>query len=110
MEKLNQIIKIESLREFKNSNKSPEKAVRYYISSLNHNAEQYQKKIRSHWGIENKLHWVLDVAFSEDTSRKRNKNVAQNYSILLKIALNLLKVENSKNYRLSRKDLKLPGI
>lgn len=105
-EKLNQIIKIESLREFKNSNKLPEKAVRYYISSLNHSAEQYQKNIRSHWGIENKLHWVLDVAFSEDASRKRNKNAAQNYSILLKIALNLLKAEKSKKLSIKSKRLK----
>jgi predicted transposase YbfD/YdcC len=42
-------------------------------------------------GVENKLHWTLDVAFSEDASRKRMGNAAQNYSILLKIALNLFK-------------------
>jgi predicted transposase YbfD/YdcC len=94
--KLNQVIKIESSREFKNSNKPTEKATRYYISSLENNANQYQKNIRSHWGIENKLHWTLDVGFSEDSSRKRNKNAAQNYSILLKIALNLLKNEKTE--------------
>jgi predicted transposase YbfD/YdcC len=42
-------------------------------------------------GVENKLNWTLDVAFSEDASRKRMGNAAQNYSILLKIALNLFK-------------------
>ncbi len=66
-------------------------AIRYYISSLIDTAVNHQKNIRSHWGIENKLHWTLDVAFLEDASRKRNNNAAQNYSILLKIALNLLK-------------------
>ena len=42
-------------------------------------------------GVENKLHWILDVQFNEDQSRKRQENAAQNYSVILKIALNLLK-------------------
>lgn len=103
---LKQVIKIESLREFKNSSKPDEKATRYYISSLENNPEQYQTNIRSHWGIENKLHWTLDVCFSEDASRKRNKNAAQNYSILLKIALNLLKNEKSEKQGIAGKRLK----
>jgi predicted transposase YbfD/YdcC len=45
--------------------------------------EEYQSKISSHWAVKNKLHWPLDVAFIEDTSRKRAENAAQNYSILL---------------------------
>ena len=104
--KLNQVIKIESLREFKNSDKLPEKATRYYISSLKDTAINYQKNIRSHWGVENKLHWTLDVAFSEDASRKRNNNAAQNYSILLKIALNLLKNEKTERQGIAGKRLK----
>ncbi len=76
---------LESIRELKNSDKAKEKATRYYISSLNDTAESYQKHIRSHWAIENKFHWVLDVQFSEDTPRKRKGNAAQNYSVLLKI-------------------------
>jgi len=103
---LNQIIRIESLREFKNSDKADEKSIRYYISSLENNAEQYQQNIRSHWGVENKLHWTLDVGFSEDASRKRNKNAAQNYSILLKIALNLLKNEKTEKQGITGKRLK----
>jgi predicted transposase YbfD/YdcC len=103
---LQSIIKIESLREFKNSDKEPEKAVRYYISSKIDTAENFQKYIRSHWGIENKLHWTLDVSFSEDGSRKRNKNAAQNYSVILKIALNLLKNENSKKLSVASKRLR----
>lgn len=103
---LNQVVKIESIREFKNSDKPTEKATRYYISSLENNANQYQKNIRSHWGVENKLHWTLDVAFSEDASRKRNKNAAQNYSVLLKIALNLLKNEKTEKQGVAGKRLK----
>ncbi len=104
--KLNQIIKIESTREFKNSNKPDEESTRYYISSLEDQAVNYQKNIRSHWGVENKLHWTLDVAFSEDASRKRNLNAAQNYSILLKIALNLLKNEKTEKQGIAGKRLK----
>jgi len=103
---LNQIIKIDSLREFKNSDKENEKSTRYYISSLNNKAIDYQKNIRSHWGVENKLHWVLDVGFSEDASRKRKNNAAQNYSILLKIALNLLKNEKTERQGIAGKRLK----
>ena len=104
-ENLKSIIKIESTREFKNSNKPTEKATRYYISSLQNEADEFQSKIRSHWTIENKLHWSLDVAFSEDASRKRAGNAAQNYSILLKIALNLLKNESSKKLSMKSKRL-----
>jgi len=89
--KLSAIIKIESIREFKNSEKPTETATRYYISSLKTNPKEFQKAIRSHWSIENKLHWMLDVAFSEDASRKRIGKSTQNFSILNKIALNLLK-------------------
>lgn len=88
---LKTIIRVESTREFKSSDKPIEKATRYYISSLDTNEKVFQNAIRSHWAIENKLHWTLDVAFSEDASRKRTKNAAQNFSILTKIALNLLK-------------------
>lgn len=103
---LRSVIKIESIREFKNSNKSAEKAVRYYISNRIDSAEDFQKHIRSHWGVENKLHWTLDVAFSEDASRKRNKNAAQNFSIILKIALNLLKNEKSDRQGIAGKRLR----
>jgi hypothetical protein len=52
------------------------------------------------------LHWTLDVAFSEDASRKRNGNAAQNYSILLKIALHLLRNEKTEKQGIARKRLK----
>ena len=100
------IVKIESIREFKNSDKPNETATRYYISSLLTGAKQLQRTIRLHWGIENKLHWVLDVAFSEDASRKRTGNASQNFSVLSKIALNLLKKETSAKQGIKGKRLK----
>ena len=100
------IVKIESIREFKNSDKTTETATRYYISSLLSGANQLQKAIRLHWGIENKLHWVLDVAFSDDASRKRIGNAAQNFSIISKIALNLLKKDTTTRQGIKGKRLK----
>ncbi len=105
-ENLKTVVKIESIREFKNSDKPTEKASRYYISSLVAHPEDFQKAIRSHWSIENKLHWTLDVAFSEDASRKRKGNAAQNFSILNKIALNLLKNEKSRKVGVKSRRLK----
>ena len=94
---LHRIIKIESIREFKNSDKPIEKATRYYISSLQNNAKAFQTKIPSHW--------ALDVAFFEDASRKRTGNAAQNYSTLLKIVRNLLKNQSSKKASVKTKRL-----
>jgi predicted transposase YbfD/YdcC len=85
---------VQSTREFKNSDKK-ESSVRYYITSLPKNPEQLEKKIRSHWAIENKLHWILDVAFNEDLNRKRAGNASQNLSLINKIALNTTKNEKS---------------
>ena len=56
--------------------------------------------------IENKLHWTLDVGFSEDALRKKAGNAAQNYSILLKIALNLIKNEKTEKQETQGKKLK----
>jgi len=103
---LTTVIKIESIREFKNSDKLTEKARRYYISSLLAKPKDFQNAIRSHWGIENKLHWTLDVAFSEDASRKRIGNASQNFSILNKIALNLLKNEKTSKIGVKSRRLK----
>lgn len=100
------LVKVESTREFKNSGKPTEKATRYYISSLKAKAGDFQKAIRSHWAIENKLHWTLDVAFGEDASRKRTGNSAQNFSILNKIALNLLKNEKTEKQGVKGKRLR----
>ena len=84
-----------------------EREYRYYISSLlGDNAKTAAKAVRAHWGIENKLHWVLDVAFQEDLCRVRKKNGPQNLAMLRHVALNLLRTEKTakvgvKNKRLS---------
>jgi predicted transposase YbfD/YdcC len=62
----------------------------YWISSRKLNPTQGLERIREHWAIENKLHWVLDVVFLEDAWRVRQKNVAQNLSTVRKIAFNML--------------------
>ena len=63
---------------------------RYFISSLEENAEKFANSVRNHWGIENSLHWILDVAFGEDNCRIRKDNAPQNFAILRQIAVNLL--------------------
>jgi predicted transposase YbfD/YdcC len=87
---LRSLVRIEAARFHKASGKT-EQETRYYISSLPPDAARLNQLVRQHWGIENKLHWVLDVAFGEDLSRKRAGNAAQNFSLLNRIALNLLK-------------------
>lgn len=68
---------------------------RYYISSLTDSAAEFAKAVRGHWGIENSLHWVLDVAFREDECRIRKGNAPAIFSIIRHMALNLLKRDNS---------------
>jgi len=79
---------------------------RYYISSLSGDAEQALEAVRGHWGIENKVHWVLDIAFREDDCRIRKGNGAQNFAILRHIALNLLKQEKTAKCGVKNKRLK----
>ncbi len=62
--------------------------------------------VRQHWGIENKLHWVLDVGFGEDLGRKRAGHAAQNFSLLNRIALNLLRQDKSSMRGIKEKRLK----
>ena len=68
---------------------------RYYISSLTNDARELLNGVRTHWGIENAVHWVLDVAFGEYNSRVRVGNSAENFSILRRMALNMLKSETT---------------
>ena len=70
---------------------------RYYISSQKHvSAKDALSTVRGHWGIENGLHWVLDVAFREDDCRVRAGNAAENFAVLRHFTLNLLKNIKSK--------------
>jgi predicted transposase YbfD/YdcC len=68
---------------------------RYFISSLASNAEKLLHVARTYWGIENKVHWVLDIAFREDDSRVRKGNGAQNFAVIRHIALNQLRREST---------------
>ncbi|MBD0287644.1 MAG: ISAs1 family transposase [Flavisolibacter sp.] len=79
-----------------------QKETRYYISSLAADAASFNQYIRGHWGIENHLHWTLDVVFSEDRSQKRAGNAAQNFALVNRIALNLL--NNDKTTKASMKN------
>jgi len=88
------LVRIESERYHKATGKT-EREIRYYITSLGPDAAQLNQAIRNHWGIENKLHWTLDVSFVEDLDRKRAGNSAQNFSILNRIALNLLRQDKT---------------
>ncbi|WP_096595559.1 ISAs1 family transposase [Calothrix sp. NIES-2098] len=85
--KLNSIGMVESVRELDGETTVE---TRYFISSLEDNAQKFANSIRSHWGIENSLHWVLDVALNEDNCRIRKDNAPQNFAVLRHIAVNLL--------------------
>ena len=79
---------------------------RYYISSLEGDAPGCLQAVRSHWDIENSLHWVLDMAFREDESRVRSGNAAQNLAVVRHIAVSLLKQERTSRIGLHAKRLK----
>ena len=69
---------------------------RYYLSSRQASASAFQGYVRRHWGVENRLHWVLDVVFEEDACRKRTGHAAANCAVVRKFVLNLLQVQPEK--------------
>lgn len=69
---------------------------RYFLTSLPADVKNFARAVRGHWGIENSLHWVLDVSLNEDQSRSRTDNAAENLATLRKIALNSLRKESSQ--------------
>ena len=71
-------------------------SIRFFLSSLDSDFEHFPTSIRSHWGIENQLHWCLDVLFAEDNSRIRKDHAPRNMTILRRLALNLLRQDTSK--------------
>lgn len=105
---LQSLIMVESTREIIGRNGTGESSTerRYYISSLPANAAALGKTVRAHWGIENSMHWVLDVAFREDDCRIRCDEAAQNFAILRRVALNLLKSDTKTKHGIANKRLK----
>jgi len=82
---------------------------RYYLSSLELDVKKFARAVRSHWGVENQLHWVLDVVFGEDQSRARTGHAAENLATLRRWALNLLKADTRKTKRSIKGRIKAAG-
>ena len=84
------------IRITENSDGTSSQDVRYFIVSRYLSGERFAQSVRGHWGIENSLHWVLDVTFNEDQSRTRKRRMADNLSWLRRFAISLLKQHPSK--------------
>lgn len=84
---------------------SVSRETRYCLSSLPADAAAIAAAVRGHWGIENRLHWALDVAFREDDCRVRAGHAAENFAVLRRIALNLLRQETTAKVGLKAKRL-----
>lgn len=104
-ENLKTFIQIETEVYHKSSGKTAQDK-RYYISSQENTPDVFLKATRNHWLIENKLHWSLDVIFKEDQSRKRLKNVTENFSIILKTVLKILQEKQKINKKISIKRMR----
>ncbi len=89
---LKTICMVERERQFRDKTESE---TSFYIGSIGDKATDFAHAVRSHWGIENSLHWVLDVAFREDDSRVRKGAAPENFAVLRHIALNMIKKETS---------------
>ena len=78
---------------------------RHYISSLPPDAEKIAHAVRSHWEVENRLHWCLDVQFNDDYARARTGHVAHNLALVRHIALNLIRLDTSRKTSIKTKRL-----
>jgi predicted transposase YbfD/YdcC len=87
-------------------NGTVERETRYYISSLSRNARRFAQAVRSHWSVENSLHWVLDLAFLEDACRIRKDHAPENLAVVRHIALNLLTQETTLKVGIKNKRLR----
>lgn len=77
--------------------------IRYYISSLRRNGQQFARAVRNHWGIENSLHWSLDMIYREDESRVRHRTFADNLSWLRRLTLSLIKQHPGKQSNIMKR-------
>lgn len=94
---------VESTREIDDKTSTER---RFYIGSIENNAELLGNSVRAHWGIENSLHWSLDVTFREDDCRVRNGNAPENLAVVRHLALGLLKQEKSAKTGIAAKRFK----
>lgn len=76
---------------------------RYYLSSLRRHGQRFAQAVRSHWGIENSLHWSLDVSYREDDSRVRNRTFAENLAWLRRFTLSLVKQHPGKQSQIMKR-------
>lgn len=97
------IIRIDSVRDIKGKIYTE---TRFCISSMIANPQKFLSAIRSHWAIENNLHWVLDMSFNDDHSRIRKENAPQVMAVVRHIALNLLQLTKNQMKRQSIKRLR----
>jgi predicted transposase YbfD/YdcC len=97
---------VEAVREC-NGRSSVER--RYYLSSLTVDVQRFARAVRSHWSIENQLHWVMDVNFKEDQSRARSGYASENLATLRRWALNLIKADDEKKKRSLKGRMKAAG-
>src|SRR4051812_15973668 len=88
------VVAVETIRGIPGRGKGKAE-IRHYLSSARLPPERLAAAIRNHWGVENGLHWVLDVVFREDASRVRERNAARNLALLRKIALNLARADST---------------
>ncbi|CAD5287542.1 transposase [Imperialibacter sp. EC-SDR9] len=96
------VVKIETERHIKSSGVTTKES-RFYITSHQGQAAKINQMVREHWSIENKLHWMLDVVFGEDSSRRRTGNSATNFNIISKVALALIERTPHKKSKRQRR-------
>jgi predicted transposase YbfD/YdcC len=100
---LKSLIMIKSRREFKDGLTKDTEDTPFYIASIAPNAKKTLTAGRQHWGIENQLHWTLDMTFRENESRIRTEASPENFAIMRHIALNLIKNDTSRKASMKRK-------
>ena len=97
---LHSIVMLESTRSI---DEKVSKEIRYYLTSLKPKATRISKAIREHWGIENKVHWTLDVVYREDESQLSAGHAAENISIFKRLSMNMLRLDDDKKTSLASK-------
>ena len=91
------MLAVETIRQVEHR-QDTQRDIRYFLSSCNDPAEVQIQGIRSHWAIENRLHWVLDMTFREDECRIRDRHASRCFAVMRKISLNLIRQDpNPRN-------------